>query len=227
MNKDTPFVCTYCGHRFSFEERYLKHRCKQMVREEQFKTPIGQQAWLYYQKWMKASHKLVPQVKAFLHSKFYGSFIRFAEFVQRSKIPDPDMYISLMVDIDMAPAMWTSDPVYALFIEHLDKKISPSKHAQITINTLFTIAENAQCDVSEVFNTLQPNDMIQLLRQRKLSPWLLLQSKKFKIFLTTKLTKEQRIILETIVRPHIWQDKLKKNQQHVIAMRKYVQELNL
>ena len=225
--KRNHFKCTYCGSTFVTEDRYLKHHCKQMKRAEEMKSPIGQGAWAFYQAWMKAYKRMVPHIDSFTKSKYYQSFIRFAEHVKKLNIPDPEAFIALMKDKDISPTIWTNDQVYAMYLEYLDRRASPTSQAQITIDTLFKIADAADCETSEVFDILTGNEIIVLLRERRLSPWILLFSKKFKNMLIHNVTDEQRIIMESIIRPRYWTAKFKKRPEDVATMRKYVEELDI
>jgi hypothetical protein len=197
-----------------------------MIRKEEMETPVGQAAWFHYQAWMRAQHHLIPHIKSFLHSKYYQPFMRFAKFAKQVRIPDPDLYIQQMVNLDMQPMLWTNDQVYVAFLEYMDRKVPANKNAQITINTLFDFAAALNCEIDDIFNHIDANEVIQLMRQRKLSPWLLLHSDKFKQFYV-KLPKEQKIVLETIIRPKYWGEKLKDNPETVEQIKKFVQELNL
>lgn len=227
MLKEANFRCNHCGHAFVHEERLLRHRCKEMIRKDEFQTPQGQAAWQYFQIWMKANHRLVQPVKAFLHSKFYGAFMRFAKFCKETRIPDPEMYIRYMIQLDAQPAMWTNNQIYASFIEHMDRNVPPIKNAKITIETLFNTAEDLGCTVDLVFDKIDPNDLIQLLIQRRLSAWFLLKSPKFHKFYSQRMSKEQRMLLETIVIPKIWAAKLKKHPEDVEKIESFVKALGL
>lgn len=198
-----------------------------MARDEEFRTPIGQAAWIYYQEWMKAYRRQVPRSQAFLHSKFYSSFVRFARFVKKVHLPEPKTFIWLMKEKDISPTIWNNDQVYAIYLEFLDRQGDPKKAAETTINTLFDIADAARCDVSEVFGVLTPSETIQLLRERRLSPWILLHSKKFLQFFVECVSSEERIIIESIIRPKYWGEKFKKRADDVALMKMYVTELNL
>jgi len=226
MNKD-HYDCKFCGAKFVTEIRYVNHKCKQMKRDEEFRLPIGQAAWGFYEKWMKAYRRMVPGPDSFLKSKYYQSFIRFATHVKKLNLPDPDAFITLMKEKDISPTIWTNDQVYAIYLEFLDRRATPLSQARITINTLFNIADAAECEVSEIFDIIQPNELIVLLRERRLSPWLLLFSKKFKTLLIHKASDEQRIIMESIIRPRYWTEKFKKCPNDVAMMRKYAEELDI
>lgn len=205
----------------------MNHRCEQMRRHEEFQTPIGQAAWIYYGKWLKIKKRQVPRAEAFLQSKFYKPLIRFAKFVKRVGLPDIDLFIWLMNDKDTPPVLWTNDDVYAMYLEFLDRTADPYKRAQTTVDTLFQIAEAADCDVSETFDVLTGPELIQLLRERRLSPWMILFSKKFKEFLTQRASPEEVTIIQTIIRPAHWKERFTKAPEVVAKMQEYVSALNL
>jgi hypothetical protein len=153
--------------------------------------------------------------------------MRFAAFSKKAKLPDVDMFIWVMKDRDISPTIWTNDQVYSLYLEFMDRKAPPSKQAEITINTLFELADDYRCGVDEVFDNIQANELIQLLRQRRLSPWLLLHSDKFKQFFINQTNTEERIIMETIIRPAYWGKKFQECAADVERMKLYVAELSL
>lgn len=221
------YECEYCGQGFVHEERFLRHRCKYIKRHEQFNTALGQAAWFYYQEWMKAQKRRVPKSRSFIHSRYFNTFIRFAQFVKQVAMPKPETFVWLMKEYDIPPSMWTHDQVYAKYLEYLDHKCDPYQLAQVTINTLFDVADAAGCDVQQVFEQLTPNEVIQLLRQRRLSPWILLVSQRFTQFFKNHCNSDQRITIESIIRPSHWKQKFADNPQTVEHMKQYARELNL
>lgn len=227
MSTGYKYECRFCGMRFKQESRFMNHRCVQMKRDAQIKTPLGQTAWSYYQKWMKSQRRSVPSIETFLTSKFYTTFIKFAEFAQKVGLPDIDTFIWYMTEKKIQPVIWMNNEIYTNYIEFIDKKADPFKEAQRTINNLFKIAGNLKCDVSEIFNHLYPNDVIQMLYQRQLSPWILIHSPKFKQFLITRASKDECIVMETIIRPNYWTEKKAKHPEVVEQMKQFVRELDL
>lgn len=220
------FQCKFCGQSFVHEDRFLKHKCEQMRRSEEFQTPIGQAAWIFYQKWLRAYRRQVPRSDAFLHSKFYKPLVRFAKFAKKVNLPDIDNFIWLMKEKDMSPVLWTNDQVYAMYLEFLDRQADPYNRANLTIKAFFDIADAAECDVSEVFDVITSSELIQMLRERRLSPWILLRSRRFKQFLT-HASSEEITIIQAIIRPSFWTEKFKQHPAVVSDMDKYIKELNL
>lgn len=222
-----PYQCTFCNKRFVREVNFLAHHCRQMVRDDEFRTPLGQAAWSFYQRWMKEHRRIVPRPESFLQSKFYGSFMRFAKFAQKVQLPDPESFIWLMKDKDMPPSIWVNDQVYTAYLEFLDRKATPLARAKTTIDTLFKIADSHDVAVENVFDVLEPTEVIDLLRERRVSPWILLNSTKFTQFFLNVCSPEQRIIVESIIRPVYWGKQFKSYPDDLTVMRKMVEELSL
>jgi hypothetical protein len=230
MTKDTDFYqCHYCHKKYRSERSFIKHKCKMMVRDDNLRTSNGQSAWLFYQQWMRLQRKRVPDDRTFLKSQYYQSFNKFAVFVKKLNLSSPDIYIKIMIDLNYPPTMWTMDEVYVKYLEHLDRKISPIDHAKITAQTLDELADIFECSVNEVFEHLNGNETIELIRQRKLTPWILLHSSKFFQHLKkiNDENKEQFIILETIIRPKYWAIQFQKKPNVVKFMKEIVTGLEI
>lgn len=225
--KDSPYECHFCGKRFKFENRFIKHKCKAMVREENLRTPIGQAAWQFYQDWMRIQRKRVPNEKTFLKSNYYESFNRFAAHVKKLDLPNPQTFMKLMVDRDFSPYMWTRDETYVIYMEHLDRTAPPHEHAQITVDTILKLSEILECDPGDIFSELNVNEVIELIKERKLSPWILLNSMKFMLFFRDRTNPEQKIVLESLVRYHYWSAQFVKKPQAQKMMKDIVKEMNL
>lgn len=224
---ETKFQCSFCENRFVHESRYLKHRCRAMIRDEELRTPHGQAAFQFYQQWMKAHRRKAPKAEAFLTSKFYKAFMSFAKFVHKTNIADVDTYIMLMSSDDITPTMWTLDAAYTRYIEFMDRRTPPDRHAEITIDTLFNLAADYDVDVEDVFTKVTPAEVIQLLRQRRLSPWVVLKSGKFREFFTNKCSNEEQLMMQSIIRPANWTQKFEKHPDVVDRMKRYVAELSI
>lgn len=224
---DFKYDCHFCGQKFKIESRFMKHNCTEMKRDVEFRTPVGQSAWMYYQTYMKTNRRMVPQPASFLNSRLYNTFIKFAHHVRKVQLPDPNAFIRFMQERGIQPIIWTNDDVYTLYLEYLDRKAPARDRANTTIEEFFKIADGTGVDVSDVFEVLDAGDVIALLRRRRISPWILLKSPKFTKFYATKTNNAEKIILESLIRPEFWVDKFSKNPKLAQLMKVYVEELNL
>lgn len=225
---DRPtFVCRYCGKQFVREHHYLAHECKEMKRDRELQTPQGQTALTYYQLWMRTMKRNPPPASAFVTSRFYRTFMNFVQFCKNVDLPKPEKFIWLMVQKDYPPTMWATDDAYAIYIEFLDRKTSPMDQAMLSIDTLIAYADKHDVPLDDVFTVLKAPDIIHYLRTRRLSAWLLLFSKKFKHVFANETTVDQRLIIENLIRPEYWSDKLADNEETVNTIKMLVSEMGI
>jgi hypothetical protein len=224
--KEALYTCKYCHTDFTHEDRYMKHKCKQMLREEELRTAIGQAAWLYYEKWMRYQRKAIPPASAFLKSRYFRSFIKFAELVKSTHMTETEPFIRLMIEKTMQPSIWCNDQVYSMYLEHLEFNTPPLTQITTTVRTMSRLADLAECSLEEVFDNLPMSEIIHLIRQYKLSPWILLNSIKFKA-IVQQSSEEEREILGSLIRPAFWRYKFEKSPDILKIVQKCVKELNI
>lgn len=222
----TPFVCKHCFQSFSTEDRYQRHFCDKMKRAEELKSVLGQAALHYYSKWFSLQKRAVPKFDTFVKSQFFKPFMKFAHFAKAVRLADVDEYISLMIQLNYPPVMWTMEPVFALYLEHLIYNRPPIKQIELSIKTLQKMADMAECDVDKLFDTLVLNDFIDMIKQGKLTPWLMMKSIRFRV-LVEQSTEEEQKILETIIKAEYWAEKFKSNPEVVEFAKKCAKALNI
>jgi len=198
-----------------------------MKREAELKTPNGQTAWHYYSLWLRQMKRMPPPASTFLSSKFFRTFINFVKFTKSVDLPKPEKFIWLMVQKNYPPTMWMNDDVYVMYIEFIDRQFTPIEQAKISVETLCAIADKHEIALEDVFTVIKGHDIIQMLRTRRLSPWLLLNSRKFRDLYLNDLTTEQRIIIDQLVRPEYWADKKEAHGDAVTTIRAITKEMGI
>lgn len=223
----STFECSFCGKEFKREKSFLEHTCEQRTRHEAMRNDLTTKtAFRFYETWMRLQRRTVQNTTSFLKSKHFKAFVEFASFVKRVKLVDVEMYIRMMINKRIQPQYWISNKCFSMYLTYVDHKKTPMQHAKITINTLMNIAEAANCDVSEVFNVLTPQETVFLIQQRKLSLWVLLRSKKFKSMILT-LDDDERETIEELLQPETWINKFQQHHAAAETMKKLVTELGI
>lgn len=221
------FICQHCGKEFVREHAFLNHKCEAMIRLEIMKTPRGLSGLKWYQLWMKKNNRGIPSVDTFMSSRLFHVFCKFADFVKRVKMPSPEGFIELMTSKDIHPNLWTNDKAYSLFIEQHDKHVPVLEQVETSINTLFAIAEYYECEIHQVFINANPSEILELIKIKQLTPWLLLNSPKFIAMISKRFNFEQRKHFNTIVRVPYWKLRFNHNKQTVETIKKFIREMNL
>lgn len=196
------FRCEYCGQVYVREQAFLKHRCEQMERALIFDTPVGQAAYKIYQQWWKLRKRIPPSADKFKESVNFRSMVEFAKFARKTKL-NVDVYLNTVIKHQLNPEHWLRDDVYAKYLEYIDKTMTSDEQIKMCVDYILKLSEALDCDTSEVFTNLEPAEMMQLVRDRKMSPWILLHSGQFKQWLIAQ-DHDTQLRLQDLIRPVYW-----------------------
>jgi hypothetical protein len=224
---DYKYKCQFCGKHFVHEGWYLKHQCEQMKRDQDMRTPQGQAAWRFYQLWLTKNRKKARNVDTFMTSRFYNAFIKFTEFVHRTGLPEPDTFIGFMVRKNYDPFMWTDSRIYRAYLEYLDRQGDPWNRIETTIKTIKRYTNSVDCKPSEIFDFISSSELVHKIYSRELSPWFLLTSQRFMNYYRTKLNHDEKLRVDTVIRPKFWRERFDKNPNIVKDVQNIVKRLNL
>lgn len=177
--------CAYCKKNFKFEKSFMKHFCKEKSRIEYIRSPLGQVTYSYYSEWMRANKRSVPPIETFIHSSFYTTFCKFAEHVERVKLPSPGLFIKTMVKHDIQPSLWCRDNVYAMYMAIYEKEVTPEMQFVDSADYLYEYALRNDVEVDKAFEDMGVEYFLKQVQKRNLSPWFLAASAVFRAWLKT------------------------------------------
>lgn len=224
---ENKLVCDFCGKNFKREVNFLKHKCEKMKRYDLFKKPLGHIAYLTFNQWRKISGYPPVTVETFTNSRYFNAFIEFAKFTTSQSIPDKIGYIELMVKKGLLPFNWSDSDVYDYYIENFDKEYTIDEKVDLSIETIREISIKNECKPSEIFNKVSPIQVLRYITARRLSPWLLLPSKKFMDFMTYKTNKEERLLFSSFIDVSQWKKYFTENPEKVAEIKNINRELGI
>lgn len=220
------YECKHCKKPFVNERAFMKHECTPMRRSREIQTRVGQIAYGFYKIWLEKQRRKPPPIETFISSSYYTSFIKFAEYCEEQGIPDPKKYVELMTESKIAPALWRRNEAYSVYLEYIDKRADPYEQVSIAVDTILTLADGLNITPGEVFKQFTAGDMIELIHQRRLTPWILFCSKSFKDWANT-LHQSERKDLMRIIGVDYWANKFEKTPDVVRNVKLIVEELGM
>lgn len=226
LGKTSNWFCHYCSRRFGNETTFMKHNCEPRRRAQELMSPLGQSAYGLYREWMRQKKYSQPSSAAFLESKYYRAFINFAQLVIDANIAKPEKYIQIMVEGEILPVLWCRDSAYALYLDWADKVSDPLDQVQDTINYLMDICEREGWALGECFVKMGAQQVLSLIRQRRLTPWLLFCSQSFGKFLKT-LDAPQLKAFNHVVNAAYWAQRFQTEKSTVENVKLIAKEVGL
>lgn len=205
-------VCEFCNKQFKYSSYLEKHNCKHKIRHEESLTPRGQSAYSYYRDWFRLKELTKPDLKTFLESRYYNTFMIFSDFCKQMGINDTNIYIKFMLSKSYEPTLWTNNQVFKEYLQYCLVNIQPADQVEITIKWLDKYAGNIGCSIKEVIDKLEHYEIMEGIRQRKFLPWYFLHSPKFANKLK-RFTKDQIVEFNNIIDSVYWKFQLNNNPQ--------------
>ena len=156
------WTCGFCSRPFVNEPAFMSYRCREKIRHEQLRSATGQAAYAHYVEWMKLKKHTPPPIETFAESRFYSTFIKFAEYAARTHIPNIKNFIRVMVEHDVLPALWARDNTYAMYLQWYDSAYPPEVQVEESIGTVLEIAADIGCEPKDVFKRLSTTELFEL-----------------------------------------------------------------
>ncbi len=221
------FTCPLCHTEYQTKRGIDNHTCKEQQRIDKLQSTIGMTSYRLFIMWRELKYKKKCSVdkEQFSHSKYFKIFYDIVVKLKYLEIDNHKEFIQYMVAISMEPVMWTDTRIYNLYYNHIDS-LSPEEQCNRGIETLLELAEYVNCDASEIFDKLSTGDIIHLIKKRKLSPWVLFGSDKFKNKYA-EYNPEIRKNFNKNIKLQFWIESFKNNPAGAILVQQALKKANL
>lgn len=220
------YECKYCGKQYKYFRYFEQHSCREKTRLLIHGTIEGQIAYSLYERWLKLRHGATADPNIFMVSRYYIPLLRFAKYYKNIKgLPNLDDFLLLMIKLDILPNCWYSEKILSYYFTELEKS-SPNIKIKNSYETIVKYCNINDIDTSAFFDILEFDELVSMIKLSKISPWILLNSKKFIRWLST-LPWEQQYLMDNIIDANKW-SQIFKNDPHSLEFAKIcVTELNI
>lgn len=206
------WTCGFCSRDFQLEARFMEHKCREKERHYELRSSVGLAAYAHYSEWMRQKKHTVPPIETFAEARLYTTFVKFAEYCTRVHIPNVRQFITVMIESNISPVLWSRDQMFSMYLERYDTSYKPESQALDSIQLIKDLADDLCCEPRAVFKEISIERLVKLIQQRKLSPWFLLASNEFKKFLVD-LTPERKVQLQIVLNPGAMIERIRRNEE--------------
>jgi hypothetical protein len=159
----------------------------------------------------------------FIKTTSFTHFINLIRFAHEVHLPDIELYIKTMVAAKRSPNTWSSDRSYRVFLQKMNTSTNASDAIRISAKELQDLADALETTVTELVRDMAVSEMLQLIRQRRISPWLVLNCRSFKKKIMESDVSEQDLI-SRVIDPDYWTIIMAQNRR-AIQLAKQVCEI--
>ena len=222
------YKCDYCGKVFAKEKTLFVHVCEPKRRHMAKNEKHVQYGLLTFRKFYEFNQ---PSAKpkdfdAFISSPYYNAFVKFGSFMVNTNPIYPERFLEFVVKSGIKLDHWCRDELYDTYIKEL-LKIEPADGAiQRSVKTMMDWADNNEAEWNHYFSYCNLNRATHDIKEGKISPWILLNSKAAKDMMQN-MSDEQLNIIGPVLDPKYWMIRFKKLPADVELVKEVIKEGNI
>lgn len=222
------FICQYCKTSFSKEKTLAVHVCEQKRRHlasDEKHVQLGYATFIrFYQ--ITQNRLGTKTYEEFARSPYYNAFVKFGSFLHNVNPLYLDKFIDFTIKSGIKLDHWCREELYEQYIIDLICSESVDTALERSIKYMTSWASENNSVWNHYFNYVNTNRAMFDIKDGKISPWLILQSKSGRDMLST-FNDEQLAYVNSIINPEFWIKKFKKSPNDVQFLKKIIEESQL
>lgn len=222
------YTCQYCNHSFTKEKTLSVHVCEQKRRHLAVNEKHVQMGYYTFVRFYQITQKKAGNktYEEFARSAYYNAFIKFGSFISNVNPLYPEKFIDYVITSGVKLDHWCRDELYEQYVVNLIKTESVETALERSIKYMTAWAVENNSVWNHYFNYVNINRAMFDIKDGKVSPWLVLQSKSGRDMLS-KFNDEQLTYVNAVINPEFWVSKFKKNTSDVQFVKTLIEESQL
>lgn len=208
-NNSDEHRCTFCDRVFRAERTLLAHVCEQKKRSQERTDPVGQLAFMSYQRFYQLTQGGKDRTwDQFAKSAYYLAFMKFARYMRTVDAVNPMLFIDWVIKKQIKLDHWARDTTYTKYLVEYIKTEGADSAVERSFTTMQKWADEQAASFEHYLTYANPNRIVSDLSNGRISPWLLWATKTGREFLA-KLNEDQLNAIATVIDPDHWKRRLK------------------
>jgi len=228
-NSDKPFKCEYCETSYVKEKTLLAHMCepkRRALQKNEKRVQLGYYAFNRFYR-LAAGAKKDKTYEEFCKSQYYNAFVKFGSFLNNVRPLYPEKYIDYVVTSGVKLDHWCKEAMYEKYALDFILKEDVTTALERSIQTMMEWSEeNQPAPWNHYFQHVSLNRAVWHIKDGKVSPWLILNSKQGKHMLS-QFNDEQLDMIYNVINPEHWAMRFKRNPSDVKLAQDIARESNL
>lgn len=222
------YKCEYCQKLFAKEKTLAVHVCEQKRRHLSKSEKHVQTGLMTYQRFYEITQKGKSNktFDDFASSPYYTAFVKFGSFVVNTSPVYPERFIDYVIKSGVKLDHWCRDELYYEYLNDLIKKEPADGAIQRTIQTMMDWADKNSAQWEHYFSYVNLNRATHDIKEGKISPWVLLNTKAGKKLLQN-MNDEQLEIVGTIIDPNFWIKRFRAVPGDLELVKDVIKEANI
>jgi hypothetical protein len=225
---DQPFNCVHCGKAFMKEKTLYAHMCENKRRAMQKDEKRVQAGYMAFNKFFRVRQggKKDKTYEDFCKSPYYNAFVKFGSFINNVLPLYPEKFMDFVIKSDVKIDHWCRDELYDLYLFEMIKTEPVESAVQRSLQTMMEWGDTSGAQFNHYFNYVNLNKAVHDIRNGKISPWVLLNSKSGKDMLN-KFNDDQLDLIAPAFDLPFWLKKFKSVPADVLLVKEICTEAGI
>jgi hypothetical protein len=225
---DQPFNCVHCGKAFMKEKTLYAHMCENKRRAMQKDEKRVQAGYMAFNKFFRVRQggKKDKTYEDFCKSPYYNAFVKFGSFINNVLPLYPEKFMDFVIKSDVKIDHWCRDELYDMYLFEMIKTEPVESAVQRSLQTMMEWGDVSGAQFNHYFNYVNLNKAVHDIRNGKISPWVLLNSKPGKELLN-KFNDEQLDMIAPAFDLPFWLKKFKSVPADVLLVKEICTEAGI
>jgi hypothetical protein len=202
---EKDYECQFCKRSFTREKTLAAHVCEPKRRHQQKDEKHVQIAYIAYKRFYELTQgsSNFKTYEHFAQSQYYNAFVKFGNHIININVINPDYFIDYVIRSNTKLDHWCKDAVYEEYLLPYIKTENVRDALERSIITMEKWATENDAQFNHFFKFVSFNKAVALIRNGKISPWIIYNSKTGMEMLE-KMTDEQLGLINDFIDPIYW-----------------------
>lgn len=225
---EQAYNCAHCGKSFMKERTLYAHMCEPKRRAMQRDEKRVQTGYMTFNRFYQITQgaKKDKTYEEFCHSAYYNAFVKFGSFINNVNPLYPDKFIDWTIKSGVKLDHWCRDELYENYLYETIKTEPVENAVQRTIQHMMDWGDSSQAEFSHYFRYVNLNRAVHDIRNGKITPWILLNTKTGKEMLN-KFNDEQLDLIAPALDIPYWLKKFKSYPADVALVKEICKETSI
>jgi hypothetical protein len=223
-----PYKCVHCDKNFAKERTLMAHMCERKRRAMQCDEKRVQAGFMAFNRFWQLTQgaRKLKTYEEFCDSSYYNAFVRFGSFVNNVNPLYPDRFIDYVIKSGVKLDHWCRDELYEKYLYEIIK-IEPVESAvQRSLQTMMEWGDDHKAEFSHYFNYASLSRAVHDIRNGKISPWIILNTKSGQTMIN-KMSDEQLDMISPAFDVAFWLKKFKEVPADTALVKEVCGEIGL
>tara|TARA_B110000263_G_scaffold223406_1_gene213124 strand:+ start:150 stop:821 length:672 start_codon:yes stop_codon:yes gene_type:complete len=207
--------CQYCGAEFKSERTIMVHVCEPKRRWLNKDEKYSRLAFHAFSRFYELTQAVGNRTfEDFVKSKFYLGFTKFGMHIININAINPEEYVDFVIQNSVKLDKWTSDAVYNIYVQELNRKESADRAVERSILLMQKWGEEYDRPFNKFFKEVSKPLAIHYIKSGRISPWVIFNSDNG-AELIDSFSDEELVIINDYLDPTFWTRKFNARVEDV------------